>query len=114
MIEQLQMYGFGRPGFVMEDAAAIARRQIGIAKTSNTTFTISFLASDPQFAQAVTKQLSQELIRVSSGARKDKVLATDQFIDEQLRQATDALKAQEDKISKFKTEHLGDCRNRGI
>jgi succinoglycan biosynthesis transport protein ExoP len=114
IIEQLQMYGFGaRRDFVMENAVRTARSQIGIEKTSNTTFTISFMATDPQFAQTVTKQLAQELIRISSSAKKDKVLATDQFIDDQLRQATAALAAQEEKIKEFKTAHLGELPEQG-
>ena len=44
MIEQFQMYGFGsNPKFLMESAVKTAQRQIGIEKTSNNTFTISFV-----------------------------------------------------------------------
>jgi polysaccharide chain length determinant protein (PEP-CTERM system associated) len=114
MIEQLQMYGYGtRSDFVMEEAVKYAQKQIGIAKTSDRTFTISYIATDPQFTQAVTKQLAQELIRISSRSKTDKVVATDQFIDEQLRQSTEALKAQEDKIKQFKLAHLGELPEQG-
>jgi polysaccharide biosynthesis transport protein len=109
MIEQLPMYGYGRnPKFVMEKAVNFARSQIGIEKTSNNTFAISFLSPDPQFSQTVTRQLAQELIRISSSSRKDKVVATDQFIDEQLRQCTENLAAQGEKIKQFKSVHLGE------
>jgi polysaccharide chain length determinant protein (PEP-CTERM system associated) len=109
MIEQLQMYGYGtRSGFIMEDAVKTAQQQIGIEKTSNDTFTISFTATEPQFAQTVTRQLAQELIRMSTSSKKDRVLATDQFIDDQLRKISDELAAQEEKIKQFKIAHLGE------
>ena len=109
LIEQYQMFGYGKdPGFVMENALRAVQRRIRIDKTSNTTFTISFVAAEPQFAQTFTRQLAQEVIRISNSSRKDRVLATDQFIDEQLRQSAELLKAQEEKIAKFKLQHLGE------
>lgn len=109
LIEQYQMFGYGKdPGFVMENALRAVQRRIRIDKTSNNTFTISFVATEPQFAQTFTRQLAQEVIRISNSSRKDRVLATDQFIDEQLRQSAELLKAQEEKIAKFKLQHLGE------
>jgi len=109
MIEQLRMYGYGtRLDFVMETAVKAAQRQIGIEKTSNNTFTLSFVGTSPESAQSVTRQLSQELIRIGNSSKKEKVLATDQFIDDQLRQSSEALKGQENKIKQFKTGHLGE------
>ncbi len=114
MIEQLQMYGYGTdPKFVMENAVRAAQKQIGIEKTSNDTFTISFISTDPQYAQTVTRQIAQELIRISNSSQKDRVLATDQFIDEQLRQSTEALTAQGEKIKQFKAAHLGELPEQG-
>jgi polysaccharide chain length determinant protein (PEP-CTERM system associated) len=109
IIEQFQMYGYGtRPDFVMENAVKAAQRQIGIEKTSNSTFTISFTSTDQQFSQTVTRQLAQELIRISTSKKKEGVLATDQFIDEQLRQTKEALNAQGEKVTRFKNAHLGE------
>lgn len=114
MIEQFQMFGYGtRPDFVMEAAVRAAQRQIGIEKTSNNTFTISFVATDPQFAQTVARQLAQELIRISTNTRKDRVVATDEFVDEQLRQSAEALAAEEEKIKQFKLAHLGELPEQG-
>jgi polysaccharide chain length determinant protein (PEP-CTERM system associated) len=114
MIEQFQMYGYGtRSEFVMENAVKAARKQIGIQKTSDNTFTIAFVSPEPQFAQMVTRQLAQEVIRISNTSRKNKVLATDQFIDEQLRQSKAALTAQEEKIARFKSVHLGELPEQG-
>jgi polysaccharide chain length determinant protein (PEP-CTERM system associated) len=113
MIEQYQMYGYGRPDFVMESAVKSAQKQIGIEKTSNNTFSISFVSSDPQFSQTVTRQFAQELIRISTSSIKDRVLTTNQFVDEQLRQNTEALTAQGEKIGRFKKAHLGELPEQG-
>jgi polysaccharide biosynthesis transport protein len=109
IVEQFQYGGFGaQPDFVMEDAVRYIRKQIGIDITSENTFLISFTSSDPQIARDVTKRLAEELIRSNTASRMDKALATDQFLDEQLRQASQNLSAQEDKIKQFKTAHLGE------
>jgi polysaccharide biosynthesis transport protein len=108
IIEQFQMYGYGTPKFAWEKAIGAAQKQIGIEKTSSNTFTISFLASEPSFAQTVTRQLAQELIRTSTSSKKKRVDDTYQFIDEQLRQSADALAVQEDRLKKFKFQHLGE------
>jgi uncharacterized protein involved in exopolysaccharide biosynthesis len=107
MIEQLQMYGCGtHTDFVMDDAVKTAQKHIGVKVTSYYTFTISFTASDPHLAQTVARQLALELIRIGTHAKKVKVLATDQFIDEELRKISDDLAAQEEKIKQFKKARL--------
>jgi polysaccharide chain length determinant protein (PEP-CTERM system associated) len=109
IVEQLQIAGYGnRADFVMEDAVKLLRKQIGIEKTSEDTFSISFTATDPQSAREVTKRLVDELIRSSTASRMDKTMATDQFLDEQLRQAAQALSAQEEKVKQYKSAHLGE------
>ena len=109
MIEQFQMYGYGtRPDFVMEQAVKAAQRQIGIARTSDRTFTISYVATDPKFAQTVTKQLSQELIRSSSRSKEATIIGANRFFDELLKQAEDDVKLQEERIKQFKMAHLGE------
>jgi succinoglycan biosynthesis transport protein ExoP len=115
MIEQYRMYGYGGedPRFLMENAVKAAQRQIGIEKTSNNTFTLSFVATNPESAQQATKQLSEELIRIGNSSKREKVLATDQFIEEQLRKSNVELAAQQEKIRVFKTNHLGELPEQG-
>jgi polysaccharide biosynthesis transport protein len=109
MIEQMQMYGYGaRTSFVMDAAVKTAQKQIGIEKTSSYIFTISFTASNPQLAQTVTRQLAQELIRISTHAKMERVLVTDQFFNEQLQKTGDEIAAQEEKIKQFKTAYLAE------
>jgi polysaccharide chain length determinant protein (PEP-CTERM system associated) len=108
IVEQFQIGGFGaRSDFVMENAVRTLRKKIGIDLTSENTFTISFVSGDPQSAQNINKRLVDELIR-SNTSYKDKTFATDKFIEEQLRQASQTLSEQEEKIKQFKLAHLGE------
>jgi polysaccharide chain length determinant protein (PEP-CTERM system associated) len=109
IVEQFQYAGFKTsPDFVMEDAIELLRKQIEIEKTSDNTFTLSFAATDRQLAHDVTQRMADELIRSNTASRMDKTIATDQFLDEQLREAVQALSAQDGKIKIFKTAHLGE------
>jgi polysaccharide chain length determinant protein (PEP-CTERM system associated) len=109
IVEQFQYGGFRTSSdFVMENAVAALRQQIGIDRTSDSTFTLSFTASDRQLARDVTQRLADELIRSNTASRMDKTIAADQFLDERLREAVQALSAQEEKLKNFKTAHLGE------
>jgi len=110
MIEQFQLYNYGtKPDFDMAGAVRAAQNQIRVtrAPSSDKTFTISFIAQDPQYAQTVTKQLTQELIRGSNQTKTNKVMVADQFIDERMRQSKIELDAQEEKIKQFRIRHQG-------
>jgi polysaccharide chain length determinant protein (PEP-CTERM system associated) len=109
IVEQFQYGGFRTsPDFVMENAVDSLRKQLGIEKTSDSTFTLSFTATDRQLARDVTQRLADELIRSNTASHMDKTIAADQFLDERLREAVQALSAQEEKIKNFKTAHLGE------
>jgi uncharacterized protein involved in exopolysaccharide biosynthesis len=103
MIAELLLYEYvTRTGIVTEDVVKAVQKQIGIKAISSNTYIISFTASDPYFAQWVTRQLAQELIRVRTRWRSESLLATDQFIDHQLRKTSEDIAAQQEKIKKFK------------
>ncbi len=109
IVEQFQYGGYkSNPKFTMEDAVRSIRNQIGIEKTSDDTFTLSFTSTDPHLAREVTQRLADELIRANTASRVDKTIATDQFLDEQLREAVQALAKQEEKIKEYKQAHLGE------
>jgi polysaccharide chain length determinant protein (PEP-CTERM system associated) len=109
IVEQFQLDGFRTsPDFVMETTVAALQRQIGIEKTSDRTFTLSFIATDRQLARDVTQRLAEELIRSNKASRMDKTIAADQFLDERLREAEKTLSSQEEKIKNYKIAHLGE------
>lgn len=100
-------YGSGRT-FSMDDAVEALRKSIQVINTSRNTFTISFAASDPEFAQSFTKRLADLLIDSNRSSRKTKAVEADAFLDDQLRQTERDLAEQEQKIKEFKTAHLGE------
>jgi polysaccharide chain length determinant protein (PEP-CTERM system associated) len=109
IVEQFQLNkSKDRTDIVMEDAVKALQKQIGIEITSEDTFTLSFTANDPHLARDVTKRLADELIRSNTASRMDKTMATDQFLDEQLQQASQSLAVQEETIKRFKLAHLGE------
>jgi len=109
LIEEFRLYGYQmRKDFSMDEAIGWMRQAIQVKSNSPTTFTLSYSASDARLAQAVTKRLAEVLIQSNSSRRKTRVIETDQFLDDQLRQAENDLATQEEKIKQFKTQHLGE------
>src|SRR5205823_522756 len=69
-------------------------------------FRLAFKASDPNLAQAVTRRLAERVIQLNDSFRKEKVYGTDQFLDDQLRQAAEHLNSLEEKLSTFYAQHF--------
>jgi polysaccharide chain length determinant protein (PEP-CTERM system associated) len=114
IVEDMQLNGFGtRKDFVMEDAIRGLRSSITVGTTTGNMFKLSYSATEPRSARDVTKRLADVLVQSNNSARKTRALETDQFIDEQLRQIDGQLTAQEEKIKKFKTDHLGELPEQG-
>jgi uncharacterized protein involved in exopolysaccharide biosynthesis len=91
----------------MDRAVEGVSNKIKIVSTSRSTFSISYSARNGQFAQTFTKRIVETLIQSSNTSRKKMAVETDQFLDEQLRQAKQAMTANEEKLKQFKTAHLG-------
>lgn len=109
MIQDFQLFGYGVDvgAFSMEDAIKAVSRNIEITNVSPDTLNIGFSSPDPQLAQSLTRRMVETLIQTNTSSRKTRALETDQFLDEQLRQAQQDLAAQEEKIKQFKATHLG-------
>jgi succinoglycan biosynthesis transport protein ExoP len=109
IIEEQQLFGFGRnPGFVMEQAVATLQGSLQVAGAGNSVVTLSYVSTDPRFAREVLRSVTNSLIRTNVASRRSVAVETDQFIDEQLRQALQDLNQQGDRIRQFKTTHLGE------
>jgi polysaccharide chain length determinant protein (PEP-CTERM system associated) len=109
VIQEMQLFGYGsEPGFNMEDAVRGLRQGISVSSSAGGVITLSFTAADPQFARDVTRRLATSLIQINLASRKNLTLGTDQFIDEQLREAKRDLEAHSEKIREFKERHLGE------
>jgi polysaccharide chain length determinant protein (PEP-CTERM system associated) len=108
IIQELQMYGYGKnKEFSVDAAVAAIDSNIKVTNTSKNIFTISYSAQDPQDAQKITKRIVESLIESNNRSRKSKAVEADDFLEKQLSKAVQDLSAQEEKIKKFKTDHLG-------
>jgi polysaccharide chain length determinant protein (PEP-CTERM system associated) len=96
------------PAVRIEDLVNGFKKRIEIARTSSASFAIAVTGGSPQYVQTMTKKLADELIRSASSSQKQKAVEKDQFLEQQLSQAERDLANQEDKIEKFKREHLGE------
>ena len=67
-------------------------------------FKIAFYSSDPNTAQAVTRRLAERVMQTNNTFRQEKVNGADQFLDEQLRQASDELAQAEQKLARVQSE----------
>ena len=95
-------------GVLVEDQVKNVRNYLEISKTTGNTFTIAYVASDPQVAQAIIKRLAEILIQTNQDSQKNKAVDKDQFIEQELKQAEADLAALDDKLKRFKAGHLGE------
>src|ERR1700752_2346627 len=70
-------------------------------------FKIAYIASTPQLAQQVTKQIADLFIDENIKERDQDAQGTEEFIENQLVKARADLAAQDQKIRNFKAYHLG-------
>jgi succinoglycan biosynthesis transport protein ExoP len=107
-IEQYQLYGFGTPGFSLENAIIALRGSLKVDVTSANMFTLSFYADNPITARDVCRQIADRLRSENVAARRNVTFETDQFVESQLSEAAAALENHGEEIKKYKTSHLGE------
>jgi len=107
MIQQTGSYGFGdSDGFVMEQALTRIRNNIRITP-SGRMFTVAYRAPDPAVAQNVTRQFTDELIRISLRSSQDKVRSVDRFVEGKFLESEENLREINEKIRDFKQRNAG-------
>jgi polysaccharide biosynthesis transport protein len=98
---------------LMEDSLKAIRNNLEISKTSGSTFTMAYYATDPQAAQVIMRRLAEILIQTNQAAQKNKAMEKDQFMEQELRQAELDLTALDGKLKQFKASHLGELPEQG-
>lgn len=73
-----------------------------------TAFNVYYSYKDPHIAQQVTSELTNLFISQNLEARQQQATNTTKFLEDQLKQASQSLAQQEDKVRKFQDQHLGD------
>jgi polysaccharide biosynthesis transport protein len=92
----------------MEDAIKSIRDNLEFTKSGGGTFTMACIAKDPQAAQAITRRLAEILLQTNRTAQRNTIVDKDQFIEQELTQAQADLAAIDEKITVFKSNHLGE------
>lgn len=80
---------------------------IGAGRKSVETITISFLNKDPKTAMEVTAKLASLFIEENLKVREQLVTGVATFLEQELHDAKQALEAQEQAISQYKSKHTG-------
>jgi succinoglycan biosynthesis transport protein ExoP len=91
-----------------DDLLADIRQNLEVAKAVGNTFTMSYTASDPQVAQKISGRLAEIMIQTNQNSVKNRAIDKDQFLEQELQQAQEKLAAADEKIRKFKMEHLAE------
>jgi polysaccharide chain length determinant protein (PEP-CTERM system associated) len=71
-------------------------------------FTIAYTAPDPEVAAKVSNTLADLYIQENGRVREKQAAGTNAFLDAQLKDLRDRLKAQEQRITEYKEKYLGE------
>ena len=107
MIGQMGMYGYGESNFALDQAVRTVQNNLKVRNTSNRMFTISYSSTDPTVAQNITRQFTQELIRVSSRLTENRTMTVDRFVEQKFTEAEKKLSEHGEKIREFRLNHAG-------
>jgi polysaccharide biosynthesis transport protein len=114
IIDEFGLYPNERKRSSPEGLLELMRHDIEIKPIENqegrdvNTFKISFIASSPQLAQAVTSRLTSLFIEQNLETREHQATTTTNFLREQLEAARTKLNDSEDQVRAFKMQHLGE------
>jgi uncharacterized protein involved in exopolysaccharide biosynthesis len=76
-------------------------------KTSTIAFSLSFEGDDPKTVYKVTEVLSNLYLKEEAQARKKLTSVTTDFFKQELSHLKEQVRIQEERMSKFKSEHIG-------
>lgn len=112
IIQNQNLYAASRQHATTDEIVEKMRKDIEIELVHDrgqlTAFNVYYSSGDPRVAQQVTKELTELFISENLEARQEQSENTTQFLETHLEEAKTSLAEQEDKIRKFKDEHLGD------
>jgi polysaccharide chain length determinant protein (PEP-CTERM system associated) len=115
IIDEFDLYPKARRRMAPEDLVELIRSDINLAPPEKAgegkdlnSFKISFTATNPHMAQAVTLELTTLFTQGYEKSREEQSLGTTNFLDEQLQTAAADLKQQESRLRDFKMQYLGE------
>jgi succinoglycan biosynthesis transport protein ExoP len=113
IIDQFNLYSGARAKWSPDQKVERMRKDIDIQlmrDTNNqiTAFNVAYSSGSPTVAQQVTGELTNLFINENLEVRQQKSEDTTQFLESQLETARKSLSAQENRISQFKEQHVGE------
>jgi polysaccharide biosynthesis transport protein len=113
IIETLNLYKKQRQRLTPDEVVANMRKDIEIELVRDnrqelSAFNIYYSSRDPHVAQQVTSDLSNLFISENLEARQQQSENTTKFLESELEEARKVLSDQEEKVRRFKDQHLGE------
>ena len=108
MTQQMGLYNYGETSdFSIDRAIRAIQNGIKVDQVGERTFRIAYTGTDRDTARNVTRQITEELIRVSRRSTGDSAKRRDTFLEEHLAEAGRKLNEQTELIRQFKLTHQG-------
>jgi succinoglycan biosynthesis transport protein ExoP len=115
IVEEFGLYSKEKKRVSPEALLGLMRQDIEIEPIESasdrrnvSSFKISFIASTPQIAQAVTSKLTSLFIEQNLETREHQATTTTDFLREQLESTKNKLGEAEEQVRSFKMQHLGE------
>jgi polysaccharide biosynthesis transport protein len=113
IIDQFGLYGSERGQRSADDKVDLMRKDINIELVRGpgeqiSSFNVSFVSRDPHIAKQVTGEITNLFINENLEVRQQQSEDTTKFLENQLEAARQSLAQQEDRISRFKGQHVGE------
>jgi len=113
IIDELNLYASDRRRTSPDELVEHMRKDIQIELVRDVhnqvnAFNVYYWARDPNVAQQVTSQITNLFINENLEVRQQQAEDTTKFLEGQLETARQTLAAQDEKISEFKAQHVGE------
>ncbi len=114
IINQFNLYSDGRVHVSQDQLVERMSKDIEIDLVRSpdqenlTSFNVYYFSRDPHLAQQVTSELTNLFITANLEDRQRQSENTTNFLEQQVEQAAKDLAAQEQKVSQFKEQHIGE------
>jgi succinoglycan biosynthesis transport protein ExoP len=113
IIDHFNLYASDHGNRSPDEKVELMRKDIGIdlvrdMRNQITSFNVSYTSRDPHKAQQITSELTNLFISENLEVRQQQSEDTTKFLESQLETARKILTDQEDKIRRFKGQHVGE------
>jgi polysaccharide chain length determinant protein (PEP-CTERM system associated) len=118
VMEELGLFAMQRKGMLQEAAVEMMKNRIEIVDfqekkgpgtvPGTMAFSISFIHEDPKLAMLTASRLASSFIDEDLKSRERQAVGTSKLFDSELKETKAKLDAQEEKVKRYKMQHLGE------